>query len=169
MSDSSTASSVTRVSRSSPSSRPNTDRDDFYLRYLVAHQKQWLEFELLPSGKLRYANNSNFARDAGMIRREVYLGPAVLEEFQRLIRSSGIVHVNDSSWPSLQGCSDRQEIECKLGSLHIAFASTELKTLGDIQASADPAGLTTFYFLSQDLKSFFHMLIAAHFKSRPFG
>ena len=93
MSDSSTASSVTRVSQSSPSSRPNPDRDDFYLRYLVAHQKQWLEFELLPNGKLRYANNSNFTRDAGMIRREVYLGPALLEEFEHMIRSSGIVHI----------------------------------------------------------------------------
>uniref|UniRef100_A0A7S2YFY1 Uncharacterized protein n=1 Tax=Entomoneis paludosa TaxID=265537 RepID=A0A7S2YFY1_9STRA len=145
------------------------DQDDFYVRYQVAHQREWLEFELLPNGKLRYANNSNYSRE-GMIRRETFLGPGVVEEFKRIIRASGIVHVNDSSWRIPRNKhSDRQEIECKLGSMHIAFTSIEIKSLSDINDSADPTGLTTFYYLTQDLKTLFHTLISSHFKSRPFG
>ena len=45
--------------------------NDFYLRYYVGHKgkfgHEFLEFELRPDGKLRYANNSNYKNDT-MIR-----------------------------------------------------------------------------------------------------
>ena len=47
----------------------------FYLRYYVGHKgkfgHEFMEFELSPNGKLRYANNSNYKNDT-MIRKEAY-------------------------------------------------------------------------------------------------
>lgn len=47
--------------------------DEFYVRYYVGHKgkfgHEFMEFELQPSGKLRYANNSNYKNDV-MIRKE---------------------------------------------------------------------------------------------------
>ena len=57
-------------STSSSSSAP--EDSEFYLRYYVGHNgrygHEFLEFELLPDGKLRYGNNSSYKRD-GMIRK----------------------------------------------------------------------------------------------------
>jgi len=45
----------------------------FYLRYYVGHKgkfgHEFMEFEITPDGKLRYANNSNYKNDF-MIRKE---------------------------------------------------------------------------------------------------
>lgn len=47
--------------------------DGFYLRYYVGHKgkfgHEFMEFEITPDGKLRYANNSNYKNDF-MIRKE---------------------------------------------------------------------------------------------------
>ena len=47
--------------------------DDFYLRYYVGHTgkfgHEFMEFEIQPSGQLRYANNSNY-KNAKMIRKQ---------------------------------------------------------------------------------------------------
>lgn len=67
--------------------------DEFYLRYYVGHKgkfgHEFMEFELSPSGKLRYANNSNYKQDS-MIRKEVFVSPAVVEEVKRIIMESEI-------------------------------------------------------------------------------
>ena len=67
--------------------------DEFYVRYYVGHKgkfgHEFIEFELSPSGKLRYANNSNYAGD-NMIRKEVFVSPAVVEEVKRIIEESEI-------------------------------------------------------------------------------
>ncbi|MBA0679465.1 hypothetical protein Goari_011231, partial [Gossypium aridum] len=64
---------------------------EFYLRYYVGHKgkfgHEFLEFEFRPDGKLRYANNSNYKNDT-MIRKEVFLTPAVLKECRRIITES---------------------------------------------------------------------------------
>ena len=149
----------------------NGDCDDFYLRYHLSRrnrQGQLLEFELLPDGKLRYGNSSSEHGD-GMIHREVYLSPGVVDEFKHIIKSSGIVEVDDSRWKIPQDSDDRQEIECKFESMHIAFATVELRSLADVNTSVDPVGYRTFYDLALDLRTLFHMLINAHFKSRPFA
>ena len=63
--------------------------EDFYCRYYVGHRgrfgHEYMEFELYSDGRLRYANNSNYKNDS-MIRKEAYVGPAVIAEvISRLI------------------------------------------------------------------------------------
>ncbi|RRT43922.1 hypothetical protein BHM03_00060791, partial [Ensete ventricosum] len=69
------------------------DQDEFYLRYYVGHKgkfgHEFLEFEFRPDGKLRYANNSNYKNDT-MIRKEVFVSPAVLRECRRIIADSEV-------------------------------------------------------------------------------
>lgn len=69
------------------------EKGEFYLRYYVGHKgkfgHEFLEFEFRPDGKLRYANNSNYKNDT-MIRKEIYLTPAVLRECRRIISDSEV-------------------------------------------------------------------------------
>lgn len=144
--------------------------DDFYVRYYVGHKgefgHEFMEFELSPSGKLRYANNSNYKRGE-MIRREVHLGPAVVEEIKRIIRQSDIATVNDTNWKEPTMGEKRQELEIKIGNEHIAFTCGEIGSSLDVQNSEDPAGFKIFYYLTQDLKCLVMNLISLHFKVRP--
>lgn len=75
--------------------------DDFYLRYYVGHKgkfgHEFLEFEFRPDGKLRYANNSNYKKDT-LIRKEVYVNRAVLEELKRVVNESDIMKEDDALW-----------------------------------------------------------------------
>lgn len=148
------------------------DRDDFYVRYYVGHRGQFghefMEFELHPSGMLRCANNSNYKCDS-MIRKEVFVSPAVVEEVKRIIVESNIIHVDDSRWkePEDGTTAGRQELECKVGCHHIAFTTCEIGSLTEILKSPDPEGLTIFYKLIQDLKELILTLISCHFKARP--
>ena len=47
--------------------------EDFYLRYYVGHKgkfgHEFLEFEITPQGRLRYANNSQYKAE-NLIRKE---------------------------------------------------------------------------------------------------
>lgn len=76
------------------------DQDEFYLRYYVGHKgkfgHEFLEFEFRPDGKLRYANNSNYKNDT-MIRKEVFVSPAVLRECRRIIADSEVRFVSSLS------------------------------------------------------------------------
>lgn len=73
------------------------ENTEFYLRYYVGHKgkfgHEFLEFEFRPDGKLRYANNSNYKNDT-IIRKEVYLTPAVLRECRRIISDSEVTNPN---------------------------------------------------------------------------
>jgi protein mago nashi len=144
--------------------------DDFYVRYYVGHKgrfgHEFMEFELSPSGKLRYANNSNY-KCGEMIRKEVHLGPAVVEEMKRVIRQSEITTVDDTLWKELEGKDKRQELEIKIGNVHIAFVCGEIGSSLDVLNSEDPAGYKIFYYLTQDLKCLVMSLITLHFKVRP--
>jgi protein mago nashi len=142
--------------------------DDFYVRYYVGHRglygHEFFELELHPSGKLRYVNNSNYKHES-MVRREVFVGPAVTEEFKRIITESGITQVDDQNWDEPK--ARQQELEIKIANQHIAFTCPEIGSLVDIQKSKDPEGLKTFYFLTQDLKCLVLSLINMHFKAKP--
>ncbi|KAF4395182.1 hypothetical protein F8388_001569, partial [Cannabis sativa] len=111
------------------------ENSEFYLRYYVGHKgkfgHEFLEFEFRPDGKLRYANNSNYKNDT-IIRKEVYVTPAVLRECRRII--------NDS------------ELEIVMGNEHISFTTSKIGSLVDVQSSNDPEGLRIFYYLVQMLK-----------------
>ena len=105
-----------------------------------------------------------------MIRKEVCLTPAVVEEFQRIIIESGIItKVDDSNWKEPEPTEARQELEIKIGNQHLAFTCCDeiIGSLVDIQSSCDPEGLTIFYYLTQDLKCLVLSLINLHFKIKP--
>jgi protein mago nashi len=126
-----------------------------------------VEYELSPSGKLRYANNSNYKQDQ-MIRKEVFVSPAVVEEIKRIVQESKITKADDKNWKEPnEHTSGRQELEIKIGNEHIAFTCAEIKSLMDVQESADPEGLKTFHYLTQDLKCLMFSLISMHFKVKP--
>ena len=107
----------------------NSDLDDFYLRYYVGHRTgrhghEFTEFEIYASGKLRYANHSKYKNEP-LIRREVQLNAAVVDEFKRIIIESAITDVDDQKWPEPAGeHSGRQELECKVGRHHICLLYT---------------------------------------------
>ena len=65
-----------------------------YLFRSVGHKSrfghEFLEFELRPDGRLRYANNSNYKRDV-MIRKEMWVNEPVLNEVRRIVEESNIV------------------------------------------------------------------------------
>jgi hypothetical protein len=67
--------------------------EEFYVRYYVGHKgkfgHEFLEFEFRSNGMLRYANNSNYKNDT-MIRKQVYVTPAVLKECRRIILESEV-------------------------------------------------------------------------------
>ena len=125
--------------------------DDFYVRYYTGHKgkfgHEFMEFEVQPNGRLRYANNSNY-KQAQMIRKEVTLSPAVLEELKRIIEESDITKEDDNNWPEPDRVG-RQELEVKLGNEHISFTCAKIGSLLDVQDSADPDGLRIFYYLAQ--------------------
>lgn len=145
--------------------------EDFYVRYYVGHKgkfgHEFLEFELRPDGKLRYANNSNYKNDS-MIRKEVYVCPAVLEEVKRIIEDSELLKEDDNNWP-MPDRVGRQELEIVMGSEHISFTTTKLGSLLQVQQSQDPEGLRIFYYLVQDLKCFVFSAMSSHFKIQPLG
>jgi len=144
--------------------------DEFYVRYYVGHRgkfgHEFVEYELTPSGKLRYANNSNYKSDT-MIRKEVFVSPAVVDEVKRIIVDSEITKEDDHKWKEPGDEVGRQELEIKIGNEHIAFTCAEIRSLLDVQESADPEGLKRFYYLTQDLKTLFFSLISLHFKVKP--
>ncbi|KAJ9171174.1 hypothetical protein P3X46_014572 [Hevea brasiliensis] len=165
--------------------------DEFYLRYYVGHKgkfgHEFLEFEFRPDGKLRYANNSNYKNDT-MIRKEVFLTPAVVRECRRIISESEffvcsfcgyviselvqmiwvsqIMKEDDANWPEPDRVG-RQELEIVMGNEHISFTTSKIGSLVDVQSSKDPEGLRIFYYLVQDLKCFVFSLISLHFKIKP--
>lgn len=144
--------------------------DEFYVRYYAGHSgrfgHEFMEFELYPSGKLRYANSSNYKHDS-LIRREVFVSPGVVEEVKRIIQASEICQVDDSRWKEPDEATGRQELECKIDSHHISFTACEIASPADIRQCPDPEGLKIFYLVTQDLKSLVLMLMSCHFKAKP--
>jgi hypothetical protein len=71
--------------------------DDFYVRLYIGHRgkfgHEFLELEFRPDGKLRYANNSNYKNESGVIRKEMYLSPIVMNELKRIVEDSEVSSV----------------------------------------------------------------------------
>ena len=144
-------------------------RPEFYLRYYVGHRgkfgHEFMEFEFSGTGKLRYANNSNYKNDS-MIRKEVTVSDAVLDEIERIITDAEITKEDDADWPEPDRVG-RQELEVISNGEHISFTCAKIGSLLDVQESKDPEGLRCFYYLVQDLKCAVFSLISLHFKIKP--
>ena len=139
------------------------------LLYSVGHKgkygHEYLEFEFLSNGILRYANNTNYKRDS-IIRKEVVVSPTVLQELRRIVAESHIMELDDAKWPEPNRVG-RQEIEVVMNNEHISFTTAKIGSSLDIQQSQDPDGLRVFYYLVQDLKCMVVSLISLHFKIKP--
>eukprot|EP00800_Vazella_pourtalesii_P012321 TRINITY_DN29126_c0_g1_i1.p1 TRINITY_DN29126_c0_g1~~TRINITY_DN29126_c0_g1_i1.p1 ORF type:complete len:150 (+),score=34.18 TRINITY_DN29126_c0_g1_i1:64-513(+) len=142
---------------------------DFYLRYYVGHKgkfgHEFLEFEFQPSGKLRYANNSNYKKDI-MIRKELFVSQQVLDELYRFVDESEICKEDDALWPK-PDVVGRQELEIVMGDQHISFATSKIGSLIDVRNSKDEEGLKVFHYLVQDLRCLVFSVIGLHFKIKP--
>ncbi|KDD73723.1 mago nashi protein [Helicosporidium sp. ATCC 50920] len=143
--------------------------EEIYVRYYVGHKGQFghefLEFEIQPNGKLRYANNSNYKKDS-MIRKNTYVSKAVMEEVKKIVLDSDIIKEDDAKWPEPDR-GGRQELEIVVGEDHISFSTSQIGSLLQVQKCADPEGLRVFYYLVQDLKCLVLSLINSHFKISP--
>ena len=129
---------------------------------------EFLEFELRPGGKLRYANNSNYKHDK-LIKKEMFVSRTVVEEAKRIVLASEIHKESDARWPKGSDKAGSQELELVLGEEHISFTTSKIGSLLDVQSSKDPEGLRVFYYVVQDLKALVFSLINLHVKLRPFG
>lgn len=146
------------------------ESDDFYVRYYVGHKgrygHEFLEFEVRPDGRLRYANNSHYHNDI-MIRKECNVAPAVMAVLRKkIVLDSGILKEDDNFWPRPDR-NGRQELEIVVDTEHICFNLSKIGSLSDVRASEDPEGLRVFYYFVQDLKSLVFSLIALHFRQKP--
>ena len=145
------------------------ESDDFYVRYYVGHKgrygHEFLEFEVRPDGRLRYANNSLYHNDI-MIRKECNVAPAVIAVLRNLVSVSGILKEDDDRWPAPDR-NGRQELEIVVDNEHICFNLSKIGLLADVQASKDPEGLRVFYHFVQDLKCLVFSLISLHFRVKP--
>jgi protein mago nashi len=101
-----------------------------------------------------------------MIRKDAFVSEGVLRELRRIIETSNVVAGDDSLWPAPDRTGS-QELEIVLGNDHISFQTAKIGSLLDVQASQDPEGLRTFYYLVQDLKGFVFALMDMHFKIKP--
>ncbi|KAG2672095.1 hypothetical protein I3760_13G023600 [Carya illinoinensis] len=68
---------------------------------------------------LRYANNSNYKNDT-MIRKQVYVTSAVLNECRRIILESEMLKEDDNQWPERDRIG-RQELQIVMGNEHISL------------------------------------------------
>ena len=125
---------------------------------------EFLEFELRDN-KLRYANNSQYKNDR-IIRKEMFVSDAVVQEFKRIVGEAEIVKEDDNLWPKADRVG-RQELEIVANNEHISFVTSKIGALAEVEGSKDPEGLKIFYFLVQDLKAFVFSLIGLHFKIKP--
>ncbi|KAJ6109192.1 Protein mago nashi [Penicillium sp. IBT 16267x] len=164
---------ATSSSVDSSTSKMSTN-ETFYLRYYSGHSgrfgHEFLEFDFRTltdgsSAAVRYANNSNYRNDS-LIRKEMCVSSAMIQEIRRIIKESEIMKEDDSKWPQ-KNKDGRQELEIRLGSEHISFETAKIGSLVDVTESADPEGLRVFYYLVQDLKALIFSLISLHFKIKP--
>merc|ERR1711904_618878 len=104
---------------------------EFYIRYYVGHKgkfgHEFLEFDIRPDGKLRYANNSHYKKDA-LIKKELFISKAVLKEFIRIIEISQILSQDDSNWPN-PNRSGLQELEIVMGDEHVSLCTRKIGSL----------------------------------------
>jgi len=83
------------------------------------------------TGLLRYANNSNYKNDV-MIRKEVFVGDAVLKELERIVTESEIMAEDDHNWPEKDRVGS-QELEIVSGNSQICFECRKIGALSEVE------------------------------------
>lgn len=82
---------------------------------------------------MRYANNSHYKNET-MIRKEVTVGPTVMEEIKRIVEDSEIMKEDDHLWPQPDRIG-KQELEIVLGQEHISFSVSPISVFGKVSFS----------------------------------
>ena len=76
---------------------------------------EFMEFEFLPNGVLKYANNSAYkSKESEMIRKTVTCSSSVVEELKRIISESEVMKEDDNMWPEPDRVGE-QQLEIKIG------------------------------------------------------
>ena len=106
------------------SSSSSSGNEEFYCRYYQGHKgkfgHEFIEFEVLPSGVLKYANNSAYkSKGQDVIRKLVTVSPAVVAELKRIIVESEVTKEDDNNWPEPDVVGE-QNLEIKIGNEHIS-------------------------------------------------
>jgi len=101
-----------------------------------------------------------------MIRKELYVGREIVEQFRQIIVDSEITKEDDNSWPEPTS-KGTQELEIIIGDLHVSFCTSKINSLLDVQEASDPSSLRSLYYVVQDLKQLALGLIGLHFKIKP--
>ena len=140
----------------------------------VGHQgkfgHEFLEFELLPSGLLRYANSSHYRSDS-TIRKQLALSPTTTQQFRAIVTASTILQHEDSHWTQPDAIG-RQELEVRTANQHVSFVCGKIQSMAELEGregvdSEAMEGMKCLYFLSQDLRCLVMSLITLHFKIKP--
>ena len=128
---------------------------------------EFIEFELHPSGLLRYANDSAYKRDA-LIRKQLHLSPTTVRAIRDIVTSSRITDYDDSEWPP-PDVVGRQELEVQVGGVHARFVLGKIGSMAEMEGRGGHGeeGLKALYWLVQDLRAIVFSLITLHFKIKP--
>ena len=161
------------LSRSCPDHFPNDPSPVPLCANSVGHQgkfgHEFLEFELLPSGLLRYANSSHYRSDS-TIRKQLALSPTTLRQFQHIVDQSNITQYEDTQWTQPDSIG-RQELEVRSSGQHVSFVCGKIQSMAELDGKGVSGealeGMKCLYFLSQDLRCLVMSLITLHFKIKP--
>ncbi|KJE94027.1 mago nashi protein [Capsaspora owczarzaki ATCC 30864] len=125
-----------------------------------------LDLLALHLGLLRYANNTHY-RGETIIRKQVYVSRAVLQELKRILADSEITREDGNMWPKPERSGGKQELDIEMDGVRKSFNVSVIGKLSDVDNSNDAEGLKIFFYLVQDLKAFVYSLISMHFKINP--
>ncbi|KAI9472600.1 protein mago nashi putative [Coemansia mojavensis] len=137
----------------------------FYTGHKGRFGHEFFRFEIDKQGYLKYANNSNYRRDS-IIRKQLRLSPALVNEFKRIIRDSEITAEDHTRWPQRDE-SGRIQLEIDLDGQSTSFETARISSLADTANTQDPEGLRVLYYLVQDFKCLIQSIISLHFKIKP--
>ncbi|KAJ2136359.1 hypothetical protein IW136_003933 [Coemansia sp. RSA 678] len=143
--------------------------DDFQIYFYTGHKgrygHEFFRFEIDKYGTLKYANNSNYRRDS-IIQKTLRLSPTLINEIQRIIEDSEIMHEDSSKWPH-QDENGRLQLEIEMNGQSINIETAKISSLADTLSTEDPEGLRVLYYLIQDFKCLILSIISLHFKIKP--
>jgi protein mago nashi len=90
---------------------------------------------------------------------------SVIDEMRRVVLESGILECKDTEWPKPDKIG-KQELVVRVGGKEVSLQTSKIGSYAEVQKTKDPAGLTVFFYLVQDLKCFVFSLVNLHFRVR---
>ena len=111
----------------------------FYCRYYVGSKGQFghefLEYELRPEGRLRYANMSKY-KNEDIIRREVNVTKIVRREALKIVNDSGIMELKSDAWPP-GDTTGRQELDIRIDGKSLKLSCAKIGSIGELKDRTD--------------------------------